>query len=79
VREIEAKSPVEALVEASRTTDLVIVGSRGAHGIAALGSVAERVAHQAGCSVLIVRGVAPEVVGRGGLYLSRLGSIRRTN
>lgn len=56
VRRLEADSPVEALVEASRSADLVVVGSRGVRGIAALGSVAERVAHQAACSVLIVRG-----------------------
>ena len=47
--------PVEALVTASLTTDLVVVGSRGLHGLAALGSVSERVAHQAKCSVLVVR------------------------
>jgi len=47
--------PVEALVTASLTTDLIVVGSRGLHGLAALGSVSERVAHQAKCSVLVVR------------------------
>lgn len=47
--------PVEALVTASVGTDLVVVGSRGLHGLAALGSVSERVAHQAKCSVLVVR------------------------
>jgi nucleotide-binding universal stress UspA family protein len=47
--------PVEALVAASLTSDLVVVGSRGLHGLAALGSVSERVAHQAKCSVLVVR------------------------
>ena len=47
--------PVEVLVTASLTTDLVVVGSRGLHGLAALGSVSERVAHQAKCSVLVVR------------------------
>ena len=46
---------VAALVEAARDTDLLIVGSRGLHGLRALGSVSERVAHQAGCSVLVVR------------------------
>jgi len=49
------EAPVPALVEASRATDLVVVGSRGLHGLRALGSVSERVAHQAGCSVLVVR------------------------
>jgi nucleotide-binding universal stress UspA family protein len=48
--------PVRALVVASADADLVIVGSRGLHGFKALGSVSERVAHEARCSTLIVRG-----------------------
>jgi nucleotide-binding universal stress UspA family protein len=47
--------PVRALLEASADADLLIVGSRGLHGIKALGSVSERVAHQAPCSVLVAR------------------------
>jgi nucleotide-binding universal stress UspA family protein len=47
--------PVRALVGASGIVDLVVVGSRGLHGLKALGSVSERVAHQAECSVLVVR------------------------
>lgn len=47
--------PVEALVAAAADADLLIVGSRGLHGLRSLGSVSERVGHQAGCSVLIVR------------------------
>lgn len=47
--------PVEALVTASRATDLLVVGSRGLRGIRALGSVSERVSHQAACSVLVAR------------------------
>jgi nucleotide-binding universal stress UspA family protein len=47
--------PVTALVAASADADLLIVGSRGLHGPKALGSVSERVAHQAECSTLIVR------------------------
>jgi nucleotide-binding universal stress UspA family protein len=46
--------PVAALVERSRTVDLVVVGSRGVHGVRTIGSVSERVAHQAHCTVLIV-------------------------
>jgi nucleotide-binding universal stress UspA family protein len=46
--------PVAALVERSRTVDLVVVGSRGVHGIRTIGSVSERVAHQAHCTVLVV-------------------------
>jgi nucleotide-binding universal stress UspA family protein len=48
-------SPVDALLAASRETDLVLVGSRGLRGLRALGSVSERVAHQAACSVLVLR------------------------
>ena len=46
--------PVAALVERSRAVDLIVVGSRGAHGVRSLGSVSERIAHQAHCSVLVV-------------------------
>lgn len=49
------EAPVDALVEASRTADIVVVGSRGLHGLRALGSVSERLAHQAESSVLVVR------------------------
>lgn len=47
--------PVAALVDRSATLDLIVVGSRGLHGVRALGSVSERVAYQAHCSVLVVR------------------------
>jgi nucleotide-binding universal stress UspA family protein len=50
----EPAHPVAALVERSRTVDLVVLGSRGVHGIRAIGSVSERVAHQAHCTVLVV-------------------------
>jgi nucleotide-binding universal stress UspA family protein len=50
-----AARPVETLVTASRAADLLVVGSRGLHGVRALGSVSERVAHQATCSVLVAR------------------------
>jgi nucleotide-binding universal stress UspA family protein len=46
---------LNALVAASESADLVVVGSRGLHGLKALGSVSERVAHQARSSVLVVR------------------------
>jgi nucleotide-binding universal stress UspA family protein len=45
-----------ALVGAARDADLLVVGSRGTHGARSLGSVSERVAHEAPCSVLVVRG-----------------------
>ena len=50
--------PVEALVTAARSADLAVVGSRGLHGAAALGSVSERVAFRAESSVLVVRPAA---------------------
>jgi nucleotide-binding universal stress UspA family protein len=45
----------DGLVEASQGVDLLLLGSRGLHGVAALGSISERVAHRAAGSVLIVR------------------------
>jgi nucleotide-binding universal stress UspA family protein len=50
----DSAHPVAALVERSRTVDLVVVGSRGVHGIRTIGSVSERVAHQAHCTALVV-------------------------
>jgi nucleotide-binding universal stress UspA family protein len=47
------------LAAESETADLVVVGSRGLQGLKALGSVSERIAHQASCSALVVRGTAP--------------------
>jgi len=53
--EFDERKPVDALVEASKEADLVIVGSRGLHGLESLGSVSERVAHEAAYSDLVVR------------------------
>ena len=50
------QGPVNALVEMSAAVDLLVLGSRGLHGLAALGSVSERVANRTFCSVLVVRG-----------------------
>jgi nucleotide-binding universal stress UspA family protein len=47
--------PVRVLVRASMDADILVVGSRGLHGLKSLGSISERVAHQAACSVLVVR------------------------
>ena len=47
--------PVPAILSAAADADLVVVGSRGLHGLKSLGSVSERVAHQARCSTLVVR------------------------
>jgi nucleotide-binding universal stress UspA family protein len=49
------RRPVDALLTASAGTDLLVLGSRGLHGLDALGSVSERVAHAAKSSVLVVR------------------------
>ena len=47
-------------VAAEIDASLVVIGSRGKVGVSALGSVSERVAHRAPCSVLVVRqGVHP--------------------
>ena len=49
------EAPADALARAAETADLVVVGSRGLHGVRALGSVSERVAHTASCSTLVIR------------------------
>lgn len=54
VQEEDARPPVDALCRRSEHADLVIVGARGVHGVRALGSVSERVAHAAQSSVLVV-------------------------
>ncbi len=51
--------PVQAIVSTAADADLVVVGSRGLHGLKALGSVSERVAHEAHCSTLVVREPRP--------------------
>lgn len=64
--ELDPRPPVEAIVDRSRAADLVVVGSRGLHGWRAFGSVSERVAHRARCSVLVVRGLDTAGVSTGG-------------
>lgn len=54
VTEWDSRHAFAALRERSAEADLVILGSRGLHGVRALGSVSERVAHGARCSVLVV-------------------------
>jgi nucleotide-binding universal stress UspA family protein len=51
----DERRPVDALLAAAADADLLLVGSRGLHGVRALGSVSERVAAQAPCSVLVLR------------------------
>lgn len=53
--EFDERKPADYLVAASKDADLLVLGSRGLHGFAALGSVSERVAHKASCPVLVVR------------------------
>jgi nucleotide-binding universal stress UspA family protein len=52
------RDPVDALVAAAAEVDVLVVGSRGLHGLRSLGSVSERVAHKAPSSVLVVRAAA---------------------
>lgn len=47
--------PVTVLAEESEAADLVVVGHRGLTGVRSLGSVSERVAHEARCPVLVVK------------------------
>lgn len=51
-------APAIGIVETARwnRASLIVLGARGARGLRALGSVSERVAHQAPCSVLVARG-----------------------
>jgi nucleotide-binding universal stress UspA family protein len=46
---------LDVLNVASETADLVVVGSRGLRGLRAVGSLSERLAHEARSSVLVVR------------------------
>ncbi len=52
---VDPRSPVDALVYEGRAADLLVIGSRGRHGLGNLGSVSERVAHRATTSVLVIR------------------------
>ncbi|WP_187361528.1 universal stress protein [Phytoactinopolyspora mesophila] len=60
--ELVVQPPVPALLAASRTADLVVVGSRGlgAVGAAFLGSVSTRVASRAACPTIVIRPDAAE-------------------
>lgn len=59
VTEWDPGHPFAALRDRSTLADLVILGSRGLHGVRALGSVSERVAHGAHCSALIIHQSPP--------------------
>lgn len=67
LRAVESGSPEDAAVEeARRGYDLVVVGASGAWGTepSAFGARGERLAHETGASLLIVRGYAPAEEGR---------------
>ena len=53
--EAAKRAAILATVDAAIEAELLVVGSRGLHGVKALGSVSERVAHEARCSVPVVR------------------------
>ncbi|MFF5213577.1 universal stress protein [Streptosporangium sp. NPDC000396] len=57
LEDVQSAHPVDALVDASGTADLVVVGShgRGALASAVLGSVSRGVLHHAHCPVAVVR------------------------
>jgi nucleotide-binding universal stress UspA family protein len=57
VMRVERGSPHRRIVEVASElhASLLVMGSRGRTGLAALGSVSERVTHSATCSVLVVR------------------------
>ena len=57
VLRLESGSPHRRIVEVANElhASLIVIGSRGRTGLAALGSVSERVVHNASCSVLVVR------------------------
>lgn len=55
---VPTNRPVAAICNAAEwnQASLIVIGARGVSGVRALGSVSERVAHEAPCSVLIARG-----------------------
>jgi nucleotide-binding universal stress UspA family protein len=53
--EVHDGQALDILEAASESADLIVLGSRGLRGVRALGSLSERIAHEASCSVLVVR------------------------
>jgi nucleotide-binding universal stress UspA family protein len=64
----EKGSPPRRIVEIAHKAhaSLIVMGSRGQTGLAALGSVSERVTHHAECSVLVARPPSHPVFEDGG-------------
>ena len=60
--DVVAGSPAAALVDAARTAQLAVVGSRGRGGCRGLllGSVSQQLLHHGECPVAVVRGLAAE-------------------
>ena len=58
----DTRDPVDAFSDVD--ADLLVLGSRGLRGVHALGSVSERAAHRAGCSVLVVQADSRVSYGR---------------
>ena len=56
--EVHDGRALDILEAASESADLIVLGSRGLRGLRALGSLSERIAHEARCSVLVVRSPA---------------------
>jgi nucleotide-binding universal stress UspA family protein len=54
---VPASRPVPAICSCAEwnRASLIVIGARGVTGVRALGSVSERVAHAAACSVLVAR------------------------
>ena len=50
--------PAEELIEASRHSDLIVIGARGGGGFhrLTLGSISSQIAHHAACPVVVVPG-----------------------
>jgi nucleotide-binding universal stress UspA family protein len=62
--EVIEQPPVDAIVEASATADLIVIGTHGRHGPARwwLGSVTERAMHEVLKPLLVVRSELPDPI-----------------